>query len=770
VQVRPDFELAATAELAEYLAALGVSHLYSAPLLQAAPGSKHGYDVVDPSQVNAELGGEPGRVALVAALRSRGLGLVVDIVPNHVGVAVPAANPAWWDVLRLGPESPFARWFDIDWSRGRLVLPVLADDPPETLSRGVSGVGSAPGPPKVHDSTGALEQLRVEDGELRYLEYRFPLAPGTEGGTPRQVHDRQHYVLVPASRASTDINYRRFFAVSTLAGVQVEDPAVFTAIHGEVLRWYRAGDVDGIRVDHPDGLRDPSGYLQRLRAEAPDAWLVVEKITEAGEELPDWPVAGTTGYDALREICGLFVDPAAEAAFTALDAELTGVKTDWAELAHECKRDVATGMLGAELARLARLAPDMPHVKEALAELLSCFPVYRSYLPGDASPLDDALAEAQRRSPDLAATLDALSGRLHDAGDELAVRFQQTSGAVMAKGVEDTAFYRWTRFLALNEVGGAPSRFGVRPEEFHRAAAHRQGRWPATMTTLSTHDTKRSEDVRARLAVLSELPQEWAAAVRRWSSAAPLADGAIAHLLWQTVVGAWPIERGRLHAYLEKAAREARTATTWDDPAADFEAAMHAVADRLYDDEALAGDVARFAVHLTPFGWSNSLGQKLLQLAGPGVPDVYQGCELWDNSLVDPDNRRPVDFVARRELLARIDAGWQPPVDESGAAKLLVTARVLRLRRSRPELFASYKSLPVTGEAAEHAVALDRGGAVAVATRLPVGLARRGGWADTALSLQGDWVEAFTGAHFAGDRVGLSDLLSAYPVALLVAI
>ncbi len=742
VQVRPDFDLAATADLADYLAALGASHLYSAPLLQATPGSAHGYDVVDHSRVNAELGGEPGRLGLVAALRRNDLGLVVDIVPNHAGIAVPAANPPWWDVLRLGRGSRYAGWFDIDWERAPILVPVLDDSPQAT------------------------DDLRIQDGELRYFEHRFPIAPGTGQGTPQQVHERQHYRLVSWRRADNEINYRRFFAVNTLVGLRVEDPAVFRGTHAEVLRWYGQGALDGIRVDHPDGLRDPAGYLGRLRAAAPDAWLVVEKILEHGETLPDWPVAGTTGYEALRQVCGLFVDTAAEPAFTALDTELTGAATDWAELAHEAKHGVATVLLRAELLRLVRLAGD--GCQDALAELLASFSVYRSYLPAGAGHLDAAADRARLRRPDLGPSLDRLLPRLRDPADELAIRFQQVSGAVMAKGMEDTALYRWTRFVALNEVGGDPASFGVPVAEFHATARARQVDRPETMTTLSTHDTKRSEDVRARLAVLCEMPEEWAAAVRRWMAAAPVPDGSFAHLLWQTVAGAWPIERERLHAYAEKAAREADTSTSWHDPNQAFERAVHEAVDAVYDDPALSADVTRFATGIAPFGWSNSLGQKLVQLTMPGVPDVYQGTELWDNSLVDPDNRRPVDFALRRQLLARLDAGWLPPVDASGAAKLLVTSRALRSRRDLPELFTGYRPVPAEGSAAGRVVAFDRGGAITVATRLPVGQVRRGGWADTTITLPWAATDALTGQAYPAGPVRLSGLLARYPVALVL--
>jgi (1->4)-alpha-D-glucan 1-alpha-D-glucosylmutase len=430
--------------------------------------------------------------------------------------------------------------------------------------------------------------------------------------------------------------------------------------------------------------------------------------------------------------------------------------------------EVASTLLGPERDRLARLVPEIPRAADALAELAACFVVYRSYLPSGARHLAAARVEAERRRPDLAEALEAVTARLGDPEDELAARFQQYTGAVMAKGVEDTAYYRYTRFIALNEVGGDPSRFGVTPEAFHRAAAVRERDCPQSMTALSTHDTKRSEDVRARLAVLAEMPAEWAATLRRWSKAAPLSDPGFALLLWQTIAGAWPIERERLHAYLEKAAREAAVSTSWDDPDRDFEAAMRAVVDRAYDDEALRTDIAAFVKEITPYGWSNSLGQKLVQLAMPGVPDTYQGTELWDNSLVDPDNRRPVDFDARRDLLARLDAGWLPPVDATGAAKLLVTSRVLRARRDRP--FTGYSPASVDGPAAEHAVAFDRGGVVAVATRLPARLAFRGGWGESKLALApGRWTDALTGRTWQARRVPLSEVLSAYPVALLVA-
>jgi (1->4)-alpha-D-glucan 1-alpha-D-glucosylmutase len=740
VQVSPGFDLHATARLAGYLARLGVTHLYASPLLTSTTGSTHGYDVTDHRTADPQRGGEEGRLALVEALREHGLSMVLDLVPNHMGVAVPAENAAWWDVLRLGPQSAYNRWFDIDWSRGRVLLPVLGDGPDE------------------------LSRLRVADGELHYYDKRFPLAAGTEAlDDPIKVHEHQHYELVSWRRAATEQNYRRFFAISDLAGLRQEDASVFEATHAEVLRWAAFGDVTGLRIDHPDGLTDPAGYLERLWQASNGLWTVVEKILEPGERLPAWPVAGTSGYDAMAEVDGVLVDPAGEAAFTDLDERLTGVRTSWPDLAHDCKLDVATGMLHAEVRRLAALAREIPAVGEELAELLACFPVYRSYVPDGVQHLDAALTEARRRRPDL--SFAALAARLADPIDELAVRFQQTSGAVMAKGVEDTAYYRWTRFVALNEVGGDPDRFGLPLADFHAALADRQDRHPVGMTALSTHDTKRSADVRARLAVLAEVPDEWSAAVGRWSQRAPTPDGALGHLLWQSVVGAWPISGERLHGYLEKAFREARTRTGWDDPDQAFEGAMQAAAAAALEPGPLRDDVARFVDRIARPGRSNALTAALVQLTMPGVPDTYQGTELWDLSLVDPDNRRPVDFDLRDRLLARLDEGWRPGWDEpEGAAKLLVVSRALRLRRDRPELFSGYAPVAATGPAADHVVAFDRGGAVTVGTRLPVRLERAGGWRDTAVTVTG--TDLLTGRSYGGET-RLADLLADYPVALL---
>lgn len=757
LQLSKDTTFGDAVELVPYLEALGVGALYASPLLESGAGSNHGYDVVDPTRVSAERGGEEGRTALVAAVRDHGLGFVLDIVPNHLGVDDAAANPWWWDVLAHGKASEHAATFDIDWAAGPLLLPVLDADEEKARS-----------------------ELALSDDRtrLQYYERAFPVAPGTgDTGTAQEVHERQHYRLVSWKRGAAELTYRRFFDVSTLAAVRVELPEIFEKTHREILRWVAAGEVDGIRVDHPDGLSDPGGYVRRLRAAiGPDRWLLVEKILGAGEELPaSWPVNGTSGYEALREIQGVFVDPDGAGLLTQLAAEHTGRKESAHAAEHAARREVADTILVAEVRRIAALVPgsERGRVEAAVAELLCGFPVYRSYLPEGREALETAVTVARTHRPDLADVLGAIrTAMLADPAGELATRVQQTSGMVMAKGVEDTAFYRWNRFVALNEVGGDPSRFGMAPAEFHRSLAAREASWPATMTTLSTHDTKRSEDVRARLAVLAEIPGEWARRMRRWAAAHPLPDRSLELLAWQNLVGAWPIPAERMSGYLAKAAKEAKLVTSHVEPVPEVDEAIAAWPAQVLADADLVAEIEEFVARIAGPGRANSLGQKLLQLAGPGVPDIYQGTELFEYSLVDPDNRRPVDWAARRELLARLDDGWLPDVDADGGAKLLVTASALRLRRYRPEVFTGYRPVPAQGTAARHAVGFARSASlVAVATRLPVGLADRGGWGDTVLPLPegtADWHDVITDTAVRGAAPKVAHVLSRYPVALLV--
>jgi (1->4)-alpha-D-glucan 1-alpha-D-glucosylmutase len=739
LQLNRRFTLDDASRVIGYLAELGVGAVYLSPILQSTIGSDHGYDTTDVSHVDHDRGGQAGLERLTTSARLAGLGVAIDIVPNHLGIEHPIENPAWWDVLRLGQDSQYAPWFDIDWSRGRIVVPVLGDDP----------------------------QLEIVDGELRYFEHRFPLAPGTwvEGDDVAAVHDRQHYELVHYSRGNTDLNYRRFFAITTLAGVRVEDPSVFVATHALVRSWCEAG-VTGLRIDHPDGLRDPLGYLHQLRSFAAEQWVTVEKILEPGEELPKtWPVAGTTGYDAMREVNGVFIDHDHEPAFTALYQGLTGDHGTIADHIEAGKRLVLDTLLPAEVRRMAALAPEIPEAGPAIAEVAIAFEVYRSYLPEGVADLDHALATAARRRPELTAALDQLSPRLHDHGDDLALRMQQLSSAAMAKGAEDTAYYRYSRFIALNEVGGNPDQFGIPLGDFHALQASRLSRQPASMTGLSTHDTKRGEDVRARLAVLSEIPETWAEFVELFLRMASIPNRLFGYFLAQTLAGAGPIEPARMHAYAEKAMREASDDTTWTAPNLSYETAVHQAVDAAYQDPQLRGAWDELNQLITPPAWSNSLGQKLVQITMPGVPDVYQGTELWEDSLVDPDNRRPVDFADRLRLVQSLHDN-PPKIDESGAAKLWITRQALRLRHRRPDWFGSYQPIMAHGAAHDHLVGFDRGGVITFATRLPVGLTAAGGWRDTTVEIPGAYVDVLTGQR-RSESVTVAELLATYPVALL---
>ncbi len=643
LQITAELDLFEAARRLPYLHDLGVDWVYLSPILAAQPGSTHGYDVVLHDRVDESRGGREGLAALSAEARRLGMGVLVDIVPNHIGVDVPVQNPWWQSLLDEGRSSPYADHFDVDWDYG--------------------------------------------DGRL----------------------------VVPSAENHGDLNYRRFFTISTLAGVRVEEPTVFEETHVEIRRWFDEGLVDGLRIDHPDGLRDPESYLRDLSQLTGGAYCLVEKILEPGERLEDeWSCEGTTGYDALALIDRVLVDPVGVNA-------LPRPSEDFSELVHDRKLAVAQGTLLPETRRIAREAGGHD---EAIAELLACFPVYRSYLPHGEAFLRTAFAEAADRRPDLMSAFSALTPILHDPDHPAALRFQQTSGMVMAKGVEDNSFYRWFVLTSLNEVGGDPSALHVTPGQFHGFAALRQHEWPDAMTALTTHDTKRSEDTRARITALAEVPDLWASTLTDLQRLAPMPSAGLANLLWQAAVGAWPISRERIHAYAEKAMREAGEHTDWMSPDEEFEASVHGSLDAAYDDPAVAEVVERIVARIEPAGRSNALAAKLLAITMPGVPDVYQGTELGDFSLVDPDNRRPVDFDAAAASLASGENDKQS-----------LTARALRLRRDRPELFTSYDAVTVEGPAADHALAFDRGGAITVVTRLPIGLEAKGGWGDTLLRL-----------------------------------
>ncbi|CAN7440636.1 malto-oligosyltrehalose synthase [Arthrobacter sp. LjRoot78] len=759
LQIRPSFTLQDAAAQVPYLKSLGVDWIYLSPILTAEKGSDHGYDVTDPSTVDPDRGGPEGLDAVSRAARAAGMGVLVDIVPNHVGVASPYQNPWWWSLLKEGRKSRYAEAFDVDWdfAGGRIRLPVLGSDD-------------------------ELDKLEVRDGELRYYDHRFPLADGsyTEGDDPRDVHARQNYELVGWRRADNELNYRRFFAVNTLAGIRVEVPRVFDEAHAEVVRWFREGLADGVRIDHPDGLADPEGYLRRLREATGGRYLLIEKILEPGEELPaSFECEGTTGYDALADVDRLFVDPSAQAPLDRLDGRLRGGEpADYEEMIRGTKRRITDGILHSEVLRLARLLPagtvlDGEQASDAISEIIAAFPVYRTYLPYGEEVLKEACSLATRNRPDLAPAVDLLQPLLLDAGSALAQRFQQTSGMVMAKGVEDTAFFRYTRLGTLTEVGADPTEFAIDPAEFHHRMARREAELPLSMTTLSTHDTKRSEDTRARISVISEFATEWEQILAKLQELAPLPDGPLASLLWQAIAGAWPASRERLQQYATKAAREAGNSTDWLDPNEAFEQKLAAAVDAAFDNPEVRAELKAFVALLEPYGAANALSAKLVQLTMPGVPDVYQGTEFWDRSLTDPDNRRTVDFAARQRALNALDAGERPASYRDDSAKLMVTSRALRLRRDRPELFTGYTAITASGPAAEHVVAFSRGagesaGALTLVTRLARRLEQSGGWQDTSVELPAAVTDELTGSSFGPGPVRVADILAGYPVALLV--
>lgn len=740
LQLRSGVGFDEAAALVPYLHRLGISDLYLSPPFRAARGSTHGYDVVDPNQLDPSLGGEPAFDRLAEALRRHGMGLLLDIVPNHMGIG--SDNPWWWDVLKHGRKSRYARFFDIDFDRdpdGKLVLPVLGSTLPDVLERGEIEV-----------------QPSKEGGEavLRYFDETFPLAPGgpheaTDRGSLERLLDAQAYRLVFWQEGTERRNYRRFFNIDQLAGLRIEEEEVFEESHRLILDLVGKGLVQGLRIDHIDGLTEPKAYLERLQRRAaevrPDAapcYIVVEKILIGEEELPDgWPVAGTTGYEFMNEVLGLVVDPRGLAQLQRIAVDLSGETATYREILRAAKEQVLARLFAGELQVLAGrtaklLQIEEPAAQSALEALLVAFPVYRTYggaeawRPADAEVMSRAFATAMERADvSIRRTLerlrDRLAGKLDDETRTLLWGFQQLSGPLMAKAAEDTAFYRFPRLIALNEVGGEPDAEGFDAEALHRQAARRLERWPGTMLGTATHDTKRGEDARMRLAVLSELPEAWAEAVTEWRQlnnglrqSEPAIHPKDEYTLYQTLVGVWPLGldihaaeqldelRERVAGWQTKALREGKERSDWNATDEAYEQAagefLKGVLDLRRSSEFLS-ELSRFVARIAPAGVANSLAQLLLKLTAPGVPDIYQGTELWDHSLVDPDNRRPVDFAARERLLvespppATVMASWW-----DGGIKHMVLARALALRAKQPELFAhgAYQPLTVDNEEA----------------------------------------------------------------------
>ncbi|HLW71058.1 MAG TPA: malto-oligosyltrehalose synthase [Candidatus Binataceae bacterium] len=868
IQLTPGFGFDEVAAIAPYLADLGVSHVYLSPCFQAARGSTHGYDVVDYHRVSDALGGASAHARMGDALKRHGLALLVDLVPNHMAI-LGEQNPWWWDVLENGPSSNYASYFDVDWEppearlRNTLLMPVLGDQYGRILESGQIKLVREDASFRIryHDQVypvaprslysifaDAAERCHSEDlafiadaldwlplptltdltnvrrrhrdkavlgRRISQLFAEQPEVPraidqiiGEINANPDLLHtllERQNYRLAFWRTAGRDLGYRRFFDINSLIGLRMEERAVFDDTHLLVLRWLAEGSVDGVRIDHIDGLRAPRQYLERIREASQNAWIVVEKILAHKERLPAaWPVAGTTGYDFLNRSGGLFVDAAGETPLTEFYAEFTRDPVDFAALAREKKQLVLRSALGSDLNRLTAMFLEVCEghrdhrdytrhdLHEALITTISSFPVYRTYMSkdGDERSAEDeyyitiAIGGAKKLHPDLDASLfdflrDLLLTRVPGALEsEFALRFQQLTGSTMAKAVEDTAFYCFNRLVCLNEVGGDPARFGVGLEEFMRESAEIQRAWPRTMLATSTHDTKRSEDVRARLYLISEIPDRWIAAVRRWSELNAKywqgePDHSAEYLFYQTLTGAWPITTDRVVGYMRKAAREGKRHTSWIDPNLEYETRLVGFIESSLSSRTFVADLGEFVEPLIQAGRINSLAQTLLKLTAPGVPDVYQGCELWDLSLVDPDNRRPVDYAGRRALLAQ--AKRTPPTGiwshaDSGMPKLWLIHQALQLRKRCPELFGisgGFKPLSISGSHLNRVIAYARGGgAVAIAPRLMLGLGA--GWADTSVDLpMGRWVNELTGESTTGGPTLLAELLRHFPVALL---
>lgn len=805
LQITPTFTFDDAAQQVPYLTSVGVTDLYLSPILQAAPGSTHGYDVVDHTRVSADLGGEEALKRLASRAHEAGLGVVVDLVPNHMAVPTPVwHNRAMWSVLKRGIDSPYASWFDVDVTQP-ILMPVLG-----------KRIGQVLADQDLHVTKRVIptEPERGEQWVLTYFDHVFPLAEGTQDLPLGVLVERQHYRLAHWKVADEELNYRRFFDVGTLAAVRVEDPDVFAATHETLLRLFDEGVIDAFRVDHPDGLANPRDYFRHLSEATGGAWVAAEKILEGTETLPgDWNVAGTTGYDTAWRVTSLNVDPASSLPLGALMQTMTGDSpASYDALVAEAKGQIIDTSLAAEVRRMGQLVWNICQddvrlrdytyrsIIECLRALVIAMPVYRAYVvPGEpASALARHLVEeaAARARGDLEAdhsdTMDLVTAMILgdevgsaglDASDErraeVAVRFQQVCGAVQAKGVEDTVFYRWTHLPALLEVGGDPQHFGVTPDELHAFALELQQSWPATMTAGTTHDTKRGEDVRARLAVLSQYPEAWASTLARLRAATDATrpsdlDGRAEYLLWLTLAGTWtadgPIEADRLVEYLRKAVREQKTWTTWTAPDELREDAFFDFAKTSLANDEVRALMGEWVERTGACVRSTILTTKAIQMTLPGVADVYQGSEVTDTRLVDPDNRRPVDFEALAAMLSDLDGGEHPR--DLDAQKLFVTSALARLRRRHPRVFvgpdAAYAPLPVSSG---HACAFARGRVpqvVTVATRLAHGLEEAGGWGTHTVVLpEGVWRDVFTGQRWTAGSCPLATVLAHYPVAVL---
>ncbi|MBW8746915.1 MAG: malto-oligosyltrehalose synthase [Acidobacteria bacterium] len=869
LQLHAGFDFDHASAIADYLHDLGITHIYCSPYLQAAPGSMHGYDVVDHQKVNEELGGIEGHGRLRWRLGELGLGQILDIVPNHM--ALGQGNRLWWDVLENGPASRFSTWFDINWHpeeaklQNKVLVPILGDQygkvlgdrqiqvarrgagfvvlymknefpvaprslyglllraaeyaRSDTLSFIADSFARLPAPEATDHSVAVnrhrdktviyalLERLCAEDGNICRSIDQAVADLNNNIDALDDLLNQQNYRLAYWRTADQELGYRRFFDVNTLIGLRVEREHVFEETHALILQWLKDGILDGVRVDHPDGLRDPEGYFRRLREQAPDAWIIGEKILESGEWLrQEWPIHGTSGYDFLNVCNGLLVHGPGLEEMTTIYSDFTHEPIDFEDVAHEKKHHVTQEALGSDVNRLAALLVEIcennrdrrdttrAEIRRVIREVASCFQVYRTYVATDRDTITDedryrvwqAISQAKRRRPDLDPGLfdfvgDVLTLKVRGFREnEFVMRFQQFTSPVMAKGVEDTAFYTYNRMVGLNEVGADPAHNGVGVDEFHHYCATMQQTHPQTMTTLSTHDTKRADDVRARLAVLTEIPARWRAALNRWSRmniefrGERYPDRNTEYFLYQTMIGAWPINKKRLTAYMYKAMREAKQHTTWTNNNREYEDALHRFIERILEHQPFVNELEQMVERVREAGWLNSLTQTLLKYTAPGVPDLYQGGELWDYSLVDPDNRRPVDYDLRRKLLREIQSLSPEEMmerSEEGLPKLWLIHKLLWLRKEHPEWFgptAAYTPLEVQGPKAAHIIAYLRNHSViTLAPRWRIKLGDS--WAGTTVEVpEGRWKNVLTGEIEHGGKQKTASFLQRFPVALLV--
>ena len=856
LQLHAGFSLDQAREVLPYLADLGVSHVYLSPCLQALPGSQHGYDVTDPTRISEELGGESAWAAFVDGARSLGLRILLDIVPNHMSAS--EHNPWWDDVLTHGPFSKFADYFDLmnrPHQPFRLHLCSLARAYGAAVEAGEITIEVAKGRPRVrhYESSwplgpaswgtllaasespsasavccfGELERLHAgaQPGDQERRGYakcaalaEKILAQAQRSGVLQDAVDhtrrdkdlldavlqRQFYVLHSWKLAGELGNYRRFFDIGTLSGIRTELPVVFAATHARIQEMIARDEIDGVRVDHPDGLRDPLEYFKRLRGMLAQGRIYVEKILENDERLKeDWPIDGTVGYEFLAKVNRLWMDDQRTDVLTATYSDFTGHPVNFAALVREKKRAIVDSTFSADHERLAEAALKIAraerqtrdlsprHLREALARLIVALPIYRTYRTlntlhdEDKRILIEAVQSARIGSPEIdAAALDFLATlltkpRLNDEEADFVAKWQQLTPAVMAKGVEDTTFYCFDRLVSCNEVGSQASLIGISADKFHEFCHSLSERWPNNMLATSTHDNKRSEDVRTRISILSEIPERWAEALHQWSKLNASAwqnhppDRHAEYLLYQTLIGAWPIDRHRCWQYMLKACREAKINTSWHEPNNAYEESIRGFVDGVFQAPEFIASLERFVDPLILPGRINSLAQTLIKMVAPGVPDFYQGSELWDLSLVDPDNRRPVDFALRAALVRRareLTAADVLTEWEAGLPKLWMTARLLSIRRERAEDFSDqskYQPLVAQGTHLGRLLAFRRGeNLIAVVPRFTLTLG--GDWSDTRLPLPGGaWRNCFTDAILQRE-VTPDALFDAFPVALLI--